>query len=177
MRTLDAEIGTTPDPESQRGAEALRNAHGSDSRIDSGRVGEYIVCRISNRKGGVMSEDSHDHSRREVLSGVLTASAAAVAMWAVPSGAATQPPARVVAHPVAPQTFSHSKFAGGAAIARNAPVFENINGLISHISMETKVPEQTVHQILSMAYPSIANFIGRSQGLSPAVLAKMKVGI
>jgi hypothetical protein len=126
-----------------------------------------------------MSEDSRDRSRREVLSGVLTASAAAVAMWAVPSSAQTSPPQRLKPMPRAmvPETFAHSRFAGGAAIAAETPIFTNINGLITRISTETKVPEVTVHRILSMAYPSIANFIGRSQGLSPAVLAKMKVGI
>lgn len=116
-----------------------------------------------------MPTDTRDPSRRDVLGGVLTASAAAVAMWAVPSSAAPQPTAAPVGRAVAPQTFNHSKFAGGAEIARTTQVFGNINALIEHISAQTKVPEQTVHQIISMAYPSIVHFVASSGFLAADV--------
>ncbi len=115
--------------------------------------------------------------RRRILRGALTASAAAAAVvvggseaWA----ARTREPALKLRKPLQVQprqikrfNFRHSRFRGRAA--RVSPM-DNVDVLINRIAKQTGLPAQKVHQVMSMAYPSVEQFVLRKYAANPQAL-------
>lgn len=119
-------------------------------------------------------------SRRNILRGALTASAAAAAVviggreaWSQ-TDAMMKPKSRLPA--VRPQiqprqikqfNFRHSRFSGRAT--RLAPM-ANIDTLIGRIAQQTNLKPEQVHQVLAMAYPSTEQFVLRKYAANPEAL-------